>query len=365
MYIKSEEMTEMLKVFISSTFYDLKYAREYISDFIVEYGFTPIRSEAGDIGYTPGEELDTSCYEAMREADMVVLIIGGRYGSPASESNEDLNDDDKFVNYLSVTRKEFLTADHENIPIFVYVDQAVETEYRFYKKNKTKIENDIKNKTLELDFSSVDNINVFRFIDEVFDKSSIPVTAFSSISEVKINLKKQWVALFNKYLRERRTHKAMRSYSSTIDELYTRIKEMSITVEEISGKIIGEKTSEILESQMIERYASLIANNFEFISIKKKSEEIKEFLEVFVENLFRDLDNDSTILRMYFSPDPNDISIFDQYYCQDGFIITKVEDCLTKESFEDIASIDNYKTKIVQRLLQRDYLKKVNLLYNK
>ncbi len=140
---------------------------------------------------------------------------------------------------------------------------------------------------------------------------------------------------------------------------------MSITVEEISGKNIGEKTSEILESQMIERYASLIANNFEFISIKKKSEEIKEFLEVFVENLFRDLDNDSTILRMYFSPDPNDISIFDQYYCQDGFIITKVEDCLTKESFEAIASIDNYKTKIVQRLLQRDYLKKVNLLYNK
>ena len=60
---KIRRRTEMKpRIFVSSTFYDLKYVREDISAFIRKYDFEPIMFEDGDIGYTPGHPLDTSCY---------------------------------------------------------------------------------------------------------------------------------------------------------------------------------------------------------------------------------------------------------------------------------------------------------------
>ena len=41
------------RIFISSTFYDLKYVREDISNFVKAHDFEPIMFEDGDIGYTP------------------------------------------------------------------------------------------------------------------------------------------------------------------------------------------------------------------------------------------------------------------------------------------------------------------------
>ncbi len=41
------------RIFISSTFYDLKYIREDIANFVRSYGYEPILFEDGDIGYTP------------------------------------------------------------------------------------------------------------------------------------------------------------------------------------------------------------------------------------------------------------------------------------------------------------------------
>ena len=44
------------RIFISSTFYDLKYVREDISNFIKTHGFETVMFEDGDIGYTPGQQ---------------------------------------------------------------------------------------------------------------------------------------------------------------------------------------------------------------------------------------------------------------------------------------------------------------------
>lgn len=46
------------RIFVSSTFYDLKYVREDLSNFIKAHDFEPIMFEDGDIGYTPGRALD-------------------------------------------------------------------------------------------------------------------------------------------------------------------------------------------------------------------------------------------------------------------------------------------------------------------
>ena len=108
------------KVFISSTYYDLKYIREDLSQFVKNYKFEAILFENGDIGYEPGKPLDESCYRYISKSDMVILIVGGLYGSPATGEIQD-----KFNEYMSITRKEFQAAKDADIPIFVFIDSEV------------------------------------------------------------------------------------------------------------------------------------------------------------------------------------------------------------------------------------------------
>ena len=170
------------RIFISSTFYDLKYMREDISNFVKAHDFDPIMFEDGDIGYTPGKNLDESCYETMKSADMVVLIIGGNYGSPATGENND-----SFKEYLSVTRKEFKTAADEGIPIYVFVDSDVYVEYGIYESNIKNIEE----QKVPISFKMTKDINVFRFIKEIHSLGKIAITAFRKSSDIKDFLSKQ------------------------------------------------------------------------------------------------------------------------------------------------------------------------------
>lgn len=43
------------RIFISSTFYDLKYIREDLANFVRSYGYEPVLFEDGDIGYVQEE----------------------------------------------------------------------------------------------------------------------------------------------------------------------------------------------------------------------------------------------------------------------------------------------------------------------
>jgi hypothetical protein len=72
------------RVFVSSTYYDLKYIRNDLEHFIQEYCFDPVLFESGDVTFKYGEKIDESCYREIGNCQIVVLIIGGRYGAPAS-----------------------------------------------------------------------------------------------------------------------------------------------------------------------------------------------------------------------------------------------------------------------------------------
>ena len=113
----------------------MKYVREDLSNFIKAHDFEPIMFEDGDIGYTPGQALDGACYETMHSADMVLLIVGGNYGSPAEGEVKD-----EFKEYISITRNEFKNAVNEGIPIYVFIDSKVYVEYEIYEMNYEEIE---------------------------------------------------------------------------------------------------------------------------------------------------------------------------------------------------------------------------------
>ncbi|TBF14684.1 DUF4062 domain-containing protein [Rhizobium ruizarguesonis] len=119
------------KVFVSSTFVDLKHVRDHVSQFIENFGYTAVLFEKGGIGFDWRLPIDESCYEAVADSEMLVLIVGGRYGSPATD---ELNK--KAKKYNSITRKEYKEARDRSIPIFIFVDGNVLSEYKTHVRNR-------------------------------------------------------------------------------------------------------------------------------------------------------------------------------------------------------------------------------------
>jgi len=122
-----------LRVFISSTYYDLKHVRSYVASFITKMGYDATLSEKGKIAYDPSLPLDESCYQDTISSNILVLIVGGRYGSATSETDTKNNNNEFYQRYESVTRKEFETASSHNIPTYILVEKAVMVEYETFK----------------------------------------------------------------------------------------------------------------------------------------------------------------------------------------------------------------------------------------
>lgn len=225
------------RIFVSSTFYDLKYIREDLSNFIKAHDFDPIMFEDGDIGYTPWKELDSSCYETMKSADMVILIIGGNYGSRAT------NEDNGFENYLSVTRKEFQTALNSRIPIYTFVDSKVLTEYETFDLNLEALRSNPKS----IKFKNTKDINVFYFIREIYQLGDLVVTSFERSDDIKEFLSKQWSDMFKKYLQFLKDDIQIKTLDKTIDGMKDVVGEMKIMLEGVGKKVLNEDTEEYKE----------------------------------------------------------------------------------------------------------------------
>lgn len=75
------------RVFVSSTYFDLKHVRERLERFIENYYFDPVLFESDTVTFEANKSLDTSCYNEVKLCHMMILIIGGRYGSIISGEN--------------------------------------------------------------------------------------------------------------------------------------------------------------------------------------------------------------------------------------------------------------------------------------
>ena len=139
----------MIKVFVSSTCYDLKEIRDQLKRFISSFGCTPILSDQNDVFYDPDIHTHTSCIEEVSKCDMMILIIGGRFGGEAvPEAYERLNQGElskifngKFDDYsneklFSITQLEALKAIEIGIPVWTFITQNVYAEHNVYEKNK-------------------------------------------------------------------------------------------------------------------------------------------------------------------------------------------------------------------------------------
>lgn len=328
------------RIFISSTFYDLKYIREDLANFVRTHDYEPILFEDGDIGYTPGKNLDASCYEAMRNSDMVILIIGGEYGSAASgEKKENFNE------YMSVTRNEFRTAIEAGIPIFVMIDKKIMTEYEVYEANYDYIEKE----NNQIKFPSVKNINVFRFIKEIKNIVNLPIQVFEKSADIKEFISKQWADMFKHYLTSLRNEKGNKKIENSVNEMKELIQKMSIMIDSVGKNVLSKENPEeyenVLKQQEILSFCDALTKRFK---IKGKietysSDKRKKFIETMLNCLKKtDINNWDNIGENLYEElhlIDNNIDTIQNYEKYNKIVTSKLNLIYNDKSFKKIVEI--------------------------
>lgn len=197
------------RVFISSTCYDLKYIRTELERFLKDHlGYEPVLSEKGDIAWKSSQPLEASCYDEVKNCQIFVLIIGGRYGSA---SMYDLGDGDEFTADKSVTMNEYLTAARNDTPVYVFIESDVYAEYRTFKKNA-------ENK--EIEWAQVDDSKVYKFIEHIESQQmNNPIHSFKEVDDIINHLKSQFAGLFKDFLTTQGEQQPINRLDTKIDEL--------------------------------------------------------------------------------------------------------------------------------------------------
>lgn len=242
----------LLKVFVSSTCYDLGMVRAELRGFISNFGHDPVMSEFNDVLFDPKDHTHESCIKEIGNSDVIVLIIGSRFGGKAipqavnqldiekikslSKNNKFLSNTDSF----SITQVEILRAIELNIPIFTFVDAKVLNDHLLYEKNKDK---DFINK---IDFASIEKretaVYIFEFINFLrLRAKNNSIFEFSKISDIEDVIKKQWSALLQRLLYNQRKETTERTQANMFMEGIKDIKSLILTtINTDNGKEIGK-----------------------------------------------------------------------------------------------------------------------------
>jgi hypothetical protein len=169
-------------IFISSTINDLGHLRDSIRDLIFEIGYNPIMSEYGGIGFLPSNSAEDSCYLALRDCHLSIIIIGKRYGSISE-------------NGLSVTHNEFRTSREKKVPVIFLVSEEVMSFKKVY---------DVNENITELTFPGMENPTmIFQVIREFSEsKTNNGLIQFTNVQSAKSNLKKQLAHIFGDLLKK-------------------------------------------------------------------------------------------------------------------------------------------------------------------
>lgn len=340
------------RIFVSSTFYDLKYVREDLSNFIKAHDFEPIMFEDGDIGYTPGRALDRACYETMRSADMVLLIIGGNYGSPAEGEVKD-----EFKEYISITRKEFKSAVGEGIPIYVFIDSKVYVEYEIYEMNYEEIEHG----TTKINFKNVKDINVFRFIREIKNLGALPITGFDKIVQIKDFLSKQWSDMFKKYLAILKENNNNENIKSAVEDMNLLARKMNLMLESMGKKILTENNSDeydkVVMSQRIVQMCNEISAGFSIQYDEVRDGSKKELIGKLLDTLKDALSN--KIFEKLHSRREAEMEEVVIFFEQRGIIINMIRHGFEEHAEEFNNLYNNQKESMIQELSKDVYTKQL------
>lgn len=198
------------RVFVSSTYYDLQHVRNDIRVFLQGLGYEPVMHDKGNIPYTQEVSLEESCYNELESCDIVICIIGNKFGTKSSNGN------------YSITMNELQKAIRSRKKIYIYILKDVYIENFTY----------IANKDNGFNPYHVDNIKIHEFISELKDTiKNHPITPFDNIGDITNNLKQQFAGLFQHLLSQEATITESKTYEDlkdTAESIRNLISSLSI-----------------------------------------------------------------------------------------------------------------------------------------
>lgn len=229
------------RVLVSSTCYDLYLIREQLRNLIEDMGYDAVLSENGDIFYSPDFHVHLSCLNDVQNCDMIVLIIGNKFGS------EYILDPKK-----SITQKEHELAHLSAIPIFSFIDQKVLHDFSIYRKvienNKTQNQNDINSLLHQIPFNSNPDLKVFEFIDDVCRKSTNNgYFPFSNFGDIRDTLKKQWAGMIYDFLNQRKEYQSNKKILNLLSQVEIASTKIEQVVDLMAKKSIPNVNKNSLE----------------------------------------------------------------------------------------------------------------------
>lgn len=241
------------RIFVSSTYYDLKYVRERLNRFLMSYNMEPVLFEYDKVYYNPSGNPTSSCYKEIEGCHLMILIIGGRYGSLDKENEREAYDNE----YVSVTQNEYKTAVEKGVPTMVFIDRNVYTEYKTYQNNKAKIPADFK-------FAYVDDVKIFEFISKVGKGA---VKDFDKVEDIEHYFAHQVSGMLCEYLIGLQNNKEQEKIKTAVDEIKTVSSSMQSMINTIAERVLGaqdEKYKEALFEQqksVVDLFLDLLKQN--------------------------------------------------------------------------------------------------------
>lgn len=207
-----------LRVFVSSTYYDLQHVRNDLYNFLSSMGYEAVMHERGGVAYSQDVPLEQSCYDELSLCDIVICVIGNKYGTESDIGN------------YSITLEELQKAIKAKKKVYTYIVKDVYIENGTYQRNASKG---------SFESAYVDNIKIHEFITEL--KKTVknnPILPFDSVDEIITNLKVQLSGLFQKLLTqesvatEQKTYYDLQALSTLISEqivLFNEQRDMFFT----------------------------------------------------------------------------------------------------------------------------------------
>lgn len=266
------------KVFISSTCYDLLQIRSDLKRFIEMCGYEAVLSETHNVTYNVEATLEEDCYAEINYCDIIVGVIGGKFGSEAKDKDG-----------KSVSMKEMESAIKRKKQIYIFIDNNVKSEYDTYQKNIGK----------DIEYPHVDNVEIFKFIQQLKKNPSIVINGFTTVADITDCLRSQWAGLFQNFLsnKERiRQNEGLVKIEEASTQIQELVTELEGTSSELKNTIGNAISSDYYRKAFINRilveFTDTLFNCRAIVLFRDKSE-MEDFLSKIGYNF--DSENDTTL----------------------------------------------------------------------
>ncbi len=226
------------RVFVSSTFYDLRYIRENLKFFVKSLGYEPVLSEEGGIYYDPESHVQEAAVAEVPSCQMLVLIIGGRYGQRFKPDPKQ-----------SVTNAEYKKAIETKVPIFALVERDVYEQYRVYRGNKENPNVD----ATSINYPAVDTVKIFDFVEEVQGQAvNNALVPFADFEEIQNYLRQQWASMMFSIV-------SSESEARRVADMLEAVTEVSQKVEFLTREVL-RSVGDAATKAAVEMYDILLAS---------------------------------------------------------------------------------------------------------